>query len=1139
MEGIRADDMEMIRALSRLRQAPPIPEVEIPAPLLVYAKYSAAPQWQDKLKNCAYSPWTSTKEREALITKLFSPSRQQRFESKEYVAQGSDSGSETDSEKRDLECSDGENRTTAGATGSEPDHPFFEAPVDDDACSIGIELLPVKSITASELTEPLLAVIDGPDCCGDEADLDGEEQNAVQNNINVKQRDSTLFALPRNKMYTMLDNDVLLTRARAMRLMLLQHFNVDEPTPGNPLSGCCNFYGADAGCDGTPETPSEVHEWLGLHLNQLVMTDRDDDFIKMPGRLVTRFDGRCAICCGIGVHGIGAVVVAIFGSVLSFSCAKTPNIATLPDNETTCSGVDPWAITTTYQRLIELTVTTTTSSTFPHQTIWTVTPIEFSFEYSCTAIDSSEVQDCVQVRYLCAAGGSGLSSIPYWLVVLTVAATWGSVVCAIWANSAFSCCCHEPRRPKRVRVVWSATVIIAFVSAALCELFLLAWPAGCPDASELRLIDGNSTLVSGMWGIATVQAYVAVCCIALSTGHLFSLCTPKGNALLRAVAKGDLGNVRKYRSAAASIFCRCDPLICRMQCARPLHEACATNRRDTASIIVELTDEENSDFASLGYAGYNIDLFIFCRNLVTSGFCNSIDRFGVCLAFKSMLDRNDTKLTRSETRGRIRQCTLLLAMAPSWFWPHVACCAVLCMRDEFGSSDTNPAAVTVLGYVLLQRKLLPLRHAEGCYIGCIECIFTKHPMISYYTVAALSKLSTQRTRLIDGHVFQVLYEALGALLSIDSVRRDALFVNGPPRMRNWFRNTIDVQSPTSPSPKHSNDTDLTWDVDSEGRPAQSLGHGAQGIVFAGKWHRRVPGGELVAVKAVQSHTLQSRDSRSTLASLHHINIVQYIGFERSPDSLTTYLVLELCDGGSLADVMQHNLLTVQFKSKICTEITRGLAYLHSRGVAHRDLKPSNVLLKNRTVKIADFGVAKSTNVSQSSPSTRTTGVVGSYGYQPAEVLKQDAHLNPFAADCFSLGVLLHVVLTRCNPFGNNVAEFHQHVINRFDSLTGKDAIEIQASLPGGAKSLIELLLQHDPSKRPQDAGEIQSHSFFSSQSPAEVTLAVLVIDTVEFVAVSLEFVAWFALDTAVLFVTMCVYKIPGSIFTARGRRGER
>lgn len=46
------------------------------------------------------------------------------------------------------------------------------------------------------------------------------------------------------------------------------------------------------------------------------------------------------------------------------------------------------------------------------------------------------------------------------------------------------------------------------------------------------------------------------------------------------------------------------------------------------------------------------------------------------------------------------------------------------------------------------------------------------------------------------------------------------------------------------------------------------------------------------------------------------------------------------------------------------QIVKGLTVLKNAGVVHRDLKPANVLLKGKTVKIADFGLAKRYNMDQ-------------------------------------------------------------------------------------------------------------------------------------------------------------------------------
>ena len=93
-------------------------------------------------------------------------------------------------------------------------------------------------------------------------------------------------------------------------------------------------------------------------------------------------------------------------------------------------------------------------------------------------------------------------------------------------------------------------------------------------------------------------------------------------------------------------------------------------------------------------------------------------------------------------------------------------------------------------------------------------------------------------------------------------------------------------------------------------------------------------------------------------------------------------------------------------------MARGLEFLHNAGMRHCDLKPANVLLDRRLrAKLCDFGFSGKVNPH----GENVRG--GTKGFRAPEValLPRDATYNAFAADAFSLGVVLLVAATAQSP----------------------------------------------------------------------------------------------------------------------------
>lgn len=96
-----------------------------------------------------------------------------------------------------------------------------------------------------------------------------------------------------------------------------------------------------------------------------------------------------------------------------------------------------------------------------------------------------------------------------------------------------------------------------------------------------------------------------------------------------------------------------------------------------------------------------------------------------------------------------------------------------------------------------------------------------------------------------------------------------------------------------------------------------------------------------------------------LAGLHLPGIVTFHHHFEHAGQLA--LVMEHCNGGSLAQKLGHNKLkdglawthqVVQWILQLCDTLTA----VHSRGLVHHDIKPPNILLRNGSAVLADFGI---------------------------------------------------------------------------------------------------------------------------------------------------------------------------------------
>lgn len=160
-----------------------------------------------------------------------------------------------------------------------------------------------------------------------------------------------------------------------------------------------------------------------------------------------------------------------------------------------------------------------------------------------------------------------------------------------------------------------------------------------------------------------------------------------------------------------------------------------------------------------------------------------------------------------------------------------------------------------------------------------------------------------------------------------------------------------------------------------------------------------------------------RREAHNLAHLRHHRIPQM--FNYSLDKYPTYLAQQYIPGETLECYLQRRrYLPLAEVIDIGLQLCEVLDYLHTHHppIKFRDLKPTNVMRRpDGELMLIDFGLA-----CQYTPGRLDTVTLGTPGYAPPEQYPDDwgrAATTP-QSDLYSLGVLLHQVLSGQNPARN-------------------------------------------------------------------------------------------------------------------------
>ncbi|MGN6741697.1 MAG: protein kinase domain-containing protein [Amnibacterium sp.] len=202
-----------------------------------------------------------------------------------------------------------------------------------------------------------------------------------------------------------------------------------------------------------------------------------------------------------------------------------------------------------------------------------------------------------------------------------------------------------------------------------------------------------------------------------------------------------------------------------------------------------------------------------------------------------------------------------------------------------------------------------------------------------------------------------------------------------------------------------------------------------------------------------------RAAKETAAArgLRHPAVVQVLG--TSPqDGESTYLVLELVEGGDLGALLEEGPLEPEVVREIAADVADALTVLHARRLVHRDVKPGNILVLDTpgpvAAKLADFGIVAALDGTRL---TATDTILGTAAYLSPEQV-QGAEVGT-ASDVYALGLVLLEALTGERAFPGGLAESAIARLNRPPRLP-PDASPRLASLLSAMTAL-------DPAQRPR------------------------------------------------------------------------
>lgn len=207
-----------------------------------------------------------------------------------------------------------------------------------------------------------------------------------------------------------------------------------------------------------------------------------------------------------------------------------------------------------------------------------------------------------------------------------------------------------------------------------------------------------------------------------------------------------------------------------------------------------------------------------------------------------------------------------------------------------------------------------------------------------------------------------------------------------------------------------------------------------------------------------------KNESKAISLLAHPNIVKV--YDVCFDGDMHAIIMEYVDGITLKEyISAQGKLSWKEAVYFAIQILRALQHAHDKGIVHRDIKPHNImLLKDGTIKVMDFGIAR---FARSETMTVSDKTIGSVHYISPEQARGGQVTDK--ADIYSLGVMMFEMLTGTLPF---VADSPVSVALKQIQDIPKKPRDINPDIPLGLEQITLKAMQKDASRRYQSAAEM-------------------------------------------------------------------